>query len=133
MTSRLLLTAILLDVAARRKRNSDGALFAVMKVRDTDKNESRVWTVFINDLETIERAEDLRKGEPIAITGPFSVAIAGPPGEPTLEHRITAESFVDTRRRRKSKTQKRIEERIASDDEGPQDGVGSALDDALPF
>ncbi len=133
MTSRLLLTGVILDVAARRKRKSDGVIFAVAKVRDTDRNESRVWTVYFNDLDLIERVEELLSGEPIAIAGPFCVVIAGPPGEQALEHRVTAETFIDTRRRRKSKTQKRIEERMASDKEGPRDGIGSALDDPLPF
>ena len=100
MSSRLLLTGVLASPAMRRKRKADGVIFAVAKVRDTDRGEDRLWTAFANDATTIERLEEMRVGEPIGLTGPFSIAIAGPE---RLEYRISVEALVDTKRRRKPK------------------------------
>jgi hypothetical protein len=98
MTSRVLLSAVLTSAAARRKRRSDGAVFAVCRVRDSDRGLSRTWTVFANDLTVIETLEAMRVGEPITIAGPFSVA-----AERGLEFRISAESVLDLKRRKKPK------------------------------
>jgi hypothetical protein len=73
MTSRLLLSGTLAAAALRRHRKADGAIFAVCKVRDTDRGSLRFWTVFANDLTVIEHLEEMRVGEPIAIAGPFTV------------------------------------------------------------
>jgi hypothetical protein len=128
MSSRLLLTGVLAGAAVRRKRRDDGAIFAVAKIRDTDRHSTRTWTAFANDPELIELLEGLRVGEPIAISGPFSVNIAGSEREPTIEHRITIDALLDTKRRRKPKGAIAKEQRIESDelDLAP-------LNDALPF
>jgi hypothetical protein len=130
MSSRLMLAAFVCDPAVRRKRNADGAIFATMKVRDTDRSETRLWTVFFNDPELIERAEELRRGEPVAIAGPFSIVLVDSRGEPVIDYRITAQTFVDTRKR-KSKTQKKREERVTSDEQSPPDDGGP--NDEIPF
>jgi hypothetical protein len=98
MTSRLLLSGTLAAAALRRHRKADGAIFAVCKVRDTDRGSLRFWTVFANDLTVIEHLEEMRVGEPIAIAGPFTVV-----GEREIEFRITAETVLDTKRKKKSK------------------------------
>ena len=95
MTSRVLLSAILASPAVRRKRRADGVVFATARVRDSDRGMARTWTVFANDLTVIELLEDMRVGEPIAIAGPFTVA-----GD---QYRISAESVVDAKRRKKPK------------------------------
>jgi hypothetical protein len=125
MTSRILLSAVLASVAARRKRRSDGAVFAVCKVRDSDRGSPRFWTVFANDLTVIEMLEGIRVGEPIAIAGPFSVV-----GERDLEYRISAESVIDTKRRKKPKGLIAKESRIESDE---LDLAPHELDDEIPF
>jgi hypothetical protein len=124
MTSRLLLAGVLTSAAVRRKRLADGAIFAVAKVRDTDRGMARTWTLFVNDPVIIEQIEEMRVGEPLAIAGPFSVA-----GERDLEFRITAEALVDTKRRRKPKGQISKESRTESTEldlaphEGPNDEI----------
>jgi hypothetical protein len=124
MTSRVLLSAVRASVAARRKRRSDGAVFAVCKVRDSDRGSPRFWTVFANDLTVIETLEELRVGEPIAIAGPFTVA-----GEREIEFRISAESVLDVKRRKKPKGQIAKESHIESTEldlaphAGPKDEI----------
>jgi hypothetical protein len=66
MSSRLLLSGTLANPATRRKRRSDGAIFAIVRIRDTDRGERREWTCFINDPTLIEHFEELRAGEPVA-------------------------------------------------------------------
>ena len=131
MTSRILLTCVLASSVVRHKRKADGAIFAVAKVRDTDRGEARQWTLFANDLVAIEALEELRVGEPIALTGPFSIAIAG---RERIEYRITVEAFIDTKRRRKPKGQIWREERteLNEADQAPTSDEGE-LNDALPW
>ena len=107
MTSRVLLSGVLASAAVRRKRRADGVIFAVAKVRDTDRGMARTWTLFVNDPALVEQIEEMRAGEPICISGPFTVA-----GERDLEFRITAEALVDTKRRKKPKGQISKELRI---------------------
>jgi hypothetical protein len=125
MTSRVLLSAVLTSAAIRRKRRADGAIFAIAKVRDTDRGLSRTWTVFANDLTVIETLEEMRVGEPITIAGPFSVA-----AEREIEFRITAEALVDTKRRKKPKGQISKESRIESSE---LDLAPHELNDDIPF
>jgi hypothetical protein len=126
MTSRVLLSAILATAAVRRKRRADGAVFAIAKIRDTDRGLSRTWTLYVNDPTLIEQIEEMRIGEPIAVAGPFTVA-----GEREIEFRITAEALVDTKRRKKPKGLIAKESRTESDelDLAPYDGPN----DAIPF
>ena len=105
--TRVLLSAILASPAVRRKRRADGAVFAIAKVRDSDRGMARTWTVFANDLTVIELLEDMRVGEPVAIAGPFTVA-----RERDFEYRISAESVIDVKRRKKPKGQIAKEQRI---------------------
>ncbi len=136
MSTRILLSGTLAGAAVRRKRKADGALFAVATVKDVDRTEVRLWKMFINDPALIEQVEEMRVGEPIAITGPFSVALSTGRHEPELEYRITAEAILDTKRKRKSKTKKGAEERITSDEDdlAPRfDAREVAFDDPLPF
>jgi hypothetical protein len=125
MTSRLLLAGIVTSAAIRRKRRADGAIFAIAKVRDTDRGLSRIWTVFVNDPVIIEQIEEMRVGEPIAVAGPFTVAC-----ERYLEFRISAESVIDVKRRKKPKGQITKESRIESDE---LDLAPHELDDEIPF
>jgi hypothetical protein len=127
MTSRILLSGTLASAAIRRKRRSDGAVFAIAKIRDTDRGLSRTWTLFVNDPALIEQIEEMRAGEPIAVAGPFYVA-----SERDLEYRISAESLIDTKRRKKPKGQIANESRIESSelDLAPQNG---GLNDDLPW
>ena len=89
----------------------------------------RDWTAFANDPAVIEHLEEMRVGEPIAIAGPFSIVIAGAEREPMIEFRITIETLVDTKRRKKPKGQIRKEERVVSD-EADQAPRASEADDA---
>jgi hypothetical protein len=127
MTSRVLLSGVLASPAVRRKRRADGAVFAIAKIRDTDRGLSRTWTLFINDPVLIEQIEEMRVGEPIAVAGPFSVA-----AERDLEYRISADALIDTKRRKKPKGQIAKESRIESAeiDFAPQNG---GFNDAIPF
>jgi hypothetical protein len=125
MSSRVLLSAVLTSAAIRRKRRADGAIFAIAKVRDTDRGLSRTWTVFANDLSVIGALEEMRLGEPICIAGPFTVA-----GERDLEYRISAESVIDVKRRKKPKGQISKESRIESSE---LDLAPHELNDDIPF
>ena len=129
MTSRIMFSGTLASAAVRRKRKADGAVFAVVKLRDSDRGEARYWTAFANDPAVIEHLEEMRVGEPIAIAGPFSIVIAGAEREPMIEFRITIETLVDTKRRKKPKGQIRKEERVVSD-EADQAPRASEADDA---
>jgi hypothetical protein len=64
-------------------------------------------------------------GEPIAVAGPFTVA-----GEREIEFRITAESVIDVRRRKKRKGEIAKEERVESSE---LDLAPHELDDDIPF
>ena len=133
MSTRLLLTGLIASAAVRRKRKSDGAVFAIVRIRDTDRFERREWTGFANDPEVIEQLEAMRTGEPIAVTGPFSVVVAD---GGRIEHRITIEALIDTKRRRKPKGLIAKESRTESDglDLAPQqDDGGRPFNDAIPF
>jgi hypothetical protein len=110
MSSRLLLSGVLTDAAVRRKRKSDGAVFAVATIRDRDRLENRMWRVFANNDEVIERLEDMRVGEPIAASGPFYVAIDG--GQ--LVYRMTIEALVDVKRGKKPRGLIAKESRVES-------------------
>jgi hypothetical protein len=125
MTSRVLLSAVLASVAVRRRRRADGAVFAVARVRDTDRGLSRTWTVFANDLTVIEMLEEMRVGSPLAIAGPFSAV-----GERDLEYRISAESVLDVKRRKKRKGEIAKEERVES---AELDLAPHELNDDIPF
>lgn len=116
MSTRLLLTGLLTSAAVRRKRRADGAVFAVARIRDTDRGSSRIWTAFASDLDVIEQLEEMRIGEPIAVAGPFAIVVSGNRHEARIEHRITAEALLDTKRRRKSKEQIAKEARVESDE-----------------
>ncbi len=131
MSSRLLLSGVLTNAAVRRKRKSDGAIFAVATIRDRDRLENRVWRVFANDHDVIEQLEGLRVGEPIAASGPFYVAVDG--GQPV--YRMTIEALIDVKRRRKPKGQIAKESRVESDelDLAPRQHEGETLNDAVPF
>jgi hypothetical protein len=133
MTSRTLIAATLETPVVRRNRKSDGGLFAVAKIIDRDRNETRRWTVFINDQELIEQVEALRIGEPLAITGPFYVVPAANGAD--TEYRITCQKLLDTRPPRKSKTAKAREARVKSDewDDAPKESATADFDDPLPF
>ncbi len=76
MSTHILLSGILAGAAVRRKRRDTGALFAVATVRDADRGQPRVWRAFFNQSELIELVEEIRTGEPIAVTGPFSIVVA---------------------------------------------------------
>jgi hypothetical protein len=131
MSARLLLAGVLASAAVRRKGRDNGAIFAVAGVRDTDRGAERDWRVFVNDPALIERIEEMRAGEPIAISGPFYFSVEG--GEPV--YRITAEALLDTKRRRKPKGLIGREQRVESDEMGlaPASTVEEALNDDVPF
>lgn len=130
MTSRVLLSGTLASAAVRRKRKADGAVFAVAKIRDTDRYERREWTAFANDLDVIEALEEMRVGEPIAVTGPFSSTIGGTEREPRIEHRITAEALLGSKRKRKPKGKITKEQRVELDEIAPS---REDPNDELPF
>jgi hypothetical protein len=134
MTSRILLTGVIASAALRRKRRDTGAVFGVAKIRDSDPRAgaARIWTTYINDLDLIEQFEALRVGEPVAVTGAFSVVIAGSDREPKIEHRISAEALIDTKRKRKQKGLISKESRVESDelDLAPKE---PEFNDAIPF
>jgi hypothetical protein len=124
MTSALLFAG----PAVRRKRRDTGAIFAVARIRDTDRGMSREWVAFANDLLIIERLEELCVGEPIACSGPFYVAVDGD----ALAYRLTIEALVDTKRRRKPKGQIAKESRVESDELNIAP-VAEEPNDAIPF
>ncbi len=130
MSSALLLTGKLANAAVRRKRRSDGAIYAVARIRDSDRGMPRDWTAYANDLATIERLEELRVGEPVACSGPFCVAVDGD----ALAYRVTIETLIDTKRRRKPKGLIAKESRVESDelDLAPT-SIEEALNDDVPF
>ena len=134
MSSLLQLSAVLTGAAVRRTRKSDGALFAIARAQDRDRHERRDWTIFVNDLALIEVFEEMRVGEPIAVTGPFSFTIDPTGQDPEIAYRISAHAILGGKRKRKSKKAIRAEERIASDeaDGAPKDD-GRPFDDAIEF
>jgi hypothetical protein len=136
MSSRLLLTGTLAASATRRKRNSDRARFAVKKLMDTNRGERRLCTPFGNDPELIERLENMRVGEPLAVTGPFAITVHASRNGQEILYRITAEAILDAKRRKKAKGTTYAEERVASDewDDAPRPADEERpFDDPLPF
>jgi hypothetical protein len=116
----------------RRRRKADGRLFGVAVVKDSDRGIPREWRVYVNDLELIERLEEMRIGEPVALSGPFSFEIEG--GH--IACRITAEAILDTKRRRKPKGVIGKEQRTESNefDLAPQQDDGERpFNDGIPF
>ncbi len=133
MSSALLLTGKLASAAVRRKRRSDGAVYVVARIRDSDRGMPRDWAVFANDPAMMERLEELRVGEPVACSGPFYVASDGD----AIAYRLTVETLIDTKRRRKPKGLIAKESRVESDeaDLAPTSSIeeGRPFDDPLPF
>lgn len=127
MSARLLLSGTLTTAAVRRTRRVDDRLYAVFDMRDTDRGEARRWRVYANDLDLIERVEELRVGEPVCACGPFSISVEN--GQPV--YRMTAEAMVDTKRRKKPKGLIAKEQRTAFDelDLAP---IDPELNDPLP-
>jgi hypothetical protein len=119
----------------RRRRRSDGAVFAVATLTDRDRLENRTWTAFANDLQIIERLEQLRVNEPLAVTGPFT-ALPNADGSGVI-WRITIEAMLDARRPKKGKKLIAREERVLSDeaDDAPTapEHPEGVLDDLLPW
>ena len=130
MSSRLLLAGTLAAPIARHNRRDDGRLFGVTTVRDNISNESRLWTVFINTVELIERFERLKTGEPVAIAGPFSVKLDGT----RLVHRISADAVIGARKERKTRGATEAAATIDPIDAPKDDSDGGEpLDDPIPF
>jgi hypothetical protein len=128
MSSRLLLSAVLTAPIARRNRRDDGRLFGVAVVTDDVQGERRTWTVFVNSTELIESFERLKIGEPVAITGPFTIKLEGE----RLVHRITADAIVGARKQRK-KRDKTESAAIDPDDAPKEESPKEWLNDAIPF
>jgi hypothetical protein len=86
---------------------------------------------FANDPAIMEEIEALRTGEPIACSGPFSVVFCD--REPAF--RITVESMIDTKRRRKSKGLISKEQRVESEELelAPVATAEEGLNDDVPF
>jgi hypothetical protein len=127
MTSRLLLSGLLTAPIVRRTRRDDGRLFGIATIQDTDRGEPRTWVVFVNNLELIERFEHLKDGEPVAISGPFSISA----DEARLVYRVTAEALIGARKERKKRSKS---ERIEAVDPDPAPKEEEKpFDDALPF
>ena len=129
MTSRILLSAVLVGALARRDRRDDGRLFGVATLRDTDRGKSRTWTVFVNDVELIERLEKLKDGEPVAIAGPFSVTADGD----RLVHRISADEIIGARKERKKRSKNDACTAADPEDAPKDDAEGRPFDDGLTF
>ncbi len=128
MSSRLLLSAVLTAPIARRARRDDGRLFGVAAVTDDVQGEPRTWTVFVNSTELIEGFERLKIGEPVAITGPFTVKLEGA----RLVHRVSADAIVGARKQRK-KRHKTEAAAINPDDAPVDENQKEWLNDAVPF
>ena len=128
MTSRTLISGTITVALVRRRRNADGGLFGFAYITDRDRLETRKWKVFANDVEIIERLEALRIGEPIALSGPFSIITKE---GVEVEFRVTAEQLIDAKKPKKSKAAKAQEERVKSDEwsEAPK----SPVDEGRPF
>jgi hypothetical protein len=130
MSSRLLLSGTLAAPIARHNRRDDGRLFGVTTIRDDVSNESRLWTVFVNRVELIERFERLKPGEPVAIAGPFSVKLDGT----RLVHRISADAVIGARKERKKLGATESAAAVDPNDAPKDDRDGGApLDDPIPF
>ncbi len=129
LMTRLLLSGVLTGSVIRRTRRADGRTFGVATVRDADRGEPRIWTVYVNDVELIERFERFKDGEPIAVGGPFYVAIDGA----RLVHRITADSIIGARKERKKRAKADLLAAVDPDDAPKDDDKGRPFDDAIPF
>lgn len=126
--SRMLLSGVTAGAFVRRARRVDGKIFAVGTIRDSDRGEPRYWTVFANDPAVIEKLEKLKGGEPVALSGPFSVTVEGA----RLVYRLTADSIVTAR---KGRTKRKDNPLLAVDPaEAPKDDDASeVINDDLPF
>ena len=139
MSSQVLVIGPIYRPLVRRTRRDGGGVFGVFAIRDSDRMETRIWSVFVNDLELIEEIERLRAGEPIGVSGPFSFRILGGSADepPKIEHRVTVHALVDTRPRKvKTKTLIGKEQRVKSDglDQAPHTHHGEAFhDDPIGF
>jgi hypothetical protein len=128
MSSRLLLSGVVTSPVVRRNRRDDGRLFGVASVTDDVQGEPRTWTVFVNSTELIEGFERLKIGEPVAITGPFTVKLEGA----GLVHRITADAIVGARKPRKKRD--KTEAAAIDPEDAPKDeNQKEWLNDAIPF
>lgn len=134
MISRTLVAGDLHRPLFRKRKIADGSIFGIATIRDRDRLETRFWKAFVNDLEIIERFERLRVGEPVAVSGPFSIVTDGPADAPRVEHRISVHAMIDTHAKKKTKRQIRGEEKIASDEhkQAPS-AVEEGLNDEIPF
>jgi hypothetical protein len=126
MTSRLLLSGFLTAPIVRRTRRGDGRLFGIAMIQDTDRGEPRTWVVFVNDLQLIERFEHLKDGEPVSISGPFSISV----DEARLVYRVTAEALIGARKERKKRSKSEPIGAVDPDDAPKEE---RPFDDALPF
>jgi hypothetical protein len=130
MSSRVLLSATLSAPLVRRHRRDNGRPISVATVRDTDRGEPRIWTVFANDPDILAKFETPKSGEPIAIAGPFTVTVE----RGRLVHKLSADSIVTAR---KGRTKRKDNPLLAVDpNEAPKDdddNNGRPLDDPLLF
>jgi hypothetical protein len=128
MSARLLLSGHLTAPIIRRNRRDDGRLFGVATVTDEAQGELRTWIVFVNRVEIIERFERLKCGEPVAISGPFTVKLDGE----RIIHRLTADAVVGARKERKKR---KYEARAIDPDDAPKDEnqEGFEFNDSVPF
>lgn len=128
MSARLLLSGHLTAPITRRNRRDDGRLFGVATVADEAQGELRTWIVFVNRVEIIERFERLKCGEPVAISGPFTVKLDGE----RIIHRLTADAVVGARKERKKR---KTEAGAIDPDDAPKDEnqEGLEFDDLVPF
>jgi hypothetical protein len=127
MSSRLLLSGVLTAPIVRRNRRDDGRLFGVAFVNDDVQGQPRAWTVFVNIGELIDAFERLKVGEPLAISGPFTVKIEG---ERTV-YRITADAILGARKQRKKRN--KTEATIDPDDAPKEENQKEWISDAIPF
>ena len=129
--SRNIVLAELHRTLERRRNPATGAIYGKMTLRDRDRNETRFWTAFVEDVELIEKIEKLRVGDPIAVSGPFSAQMFR--GEPQLKISVYGVLDGHERRKPKPKAQIRREEKVESNeiDQAPHDDGG--LDDPIPL
>jgi len=138
VSSRILVIGEIASALVRRTRRDSGAVFGVFEIRDTDRMEFRTWNAFVNDPALIEEIERLRVGEPIGVSGPFSIRFRAEAMPPEIVHSVTVAAIVDTRpRKAKTKTLIRKEQAVKSDaapvaPSEPKNG-GRDFDDDLPF
>jgi hypothetical protein len=129
MSSRILLSCYAAPIK-RCYRRDDGRLFGVLTASDTDRGSPRPWTVYVNDAELLKKFEKLKAGEPISISGPFSVTLNGE----RLVYRVTADALISARKERKKRAkQETVGEVDPNDAPKDDDSGGRPFDDDLPF